>query len=325
MLDETILMKFLQGTCSEEELQQVDDYIKESGATGRNLFELRKIDRLLQARAFKDSEVDTAYERMRRRIALHEQAAVRSARQIWMGRIARVAASVAAIVVLGILMFVSHGDKMLTAQALGDSVTRVTLADGTHVWLRSGAELRYPKAFGDGLREVELSGEGYFEVTKDRHHPFVVRGNALSVKVLGTKFAFSSADTSSEVSLLEGSVQVDEKVNGGRVLLSPGQKASIDQATGGLQVTSSRHVYLNAVWHNDKIPFQNATLPDIIDELQYVYHVKIRLEGNPDTHTTYNGVVSRASRVEDVLKGLSFTLPITSYRQGNCLVVRPAR
>lgn len=325
MLDETILMKFLQGTCNEEELQQVEDYIKESETHGRDLFELRKMDRLLQARAIKDSEVSAAYDHMWRRIALHEEAAVRSARQIWIRRIVRVAASVAAIVVLGTLLFLPRGEKMLTAQALGDSVTRVTLADGTHVWLRPGAGLRYPESFDGDLREVQLSGEGYFEVTKDRHHPFVVQGNALSVKVLGTKFTFSSADASSEVSLLEGSVQVDEKKNGGRVLLAPGQKASIDQATGGLQVTSGRHVYLNAVWHNDKIPFQNATLPDIIDELQYVYHVKIRLEGNPDTHTTYNGVVSRASRVEDVLKGLSFTLPITYYRQGNSLVVRPAR
>lgn len=325
MLDETLLMKFLQGRCTEEELRQVDDYIRESETNGRGLFELRKIDRLLQSRTIKDSEVSTAYDRTLRRINLHKQAAVRSARRLWIGRIARVAASVAAIVVIGVLLFVSRGDKMLTAQALGDSVTRVALADGTHVWLRSGAMLRYPKTFGDGLRKVELSGEGYFEVTKDRQHPFVVQGNALNVKVLGTKFTFSSADSYSEVSLLEGSVQIDEKENGGRVLLSPGQKASIDQATGELQVTSSRHILLNAVWHNDRIPFQNATLPDIIDELRYLYHVKIRLEGNVDSHTTYNGVVSRTPHVEDVLKGLSFTLPITYYWQGDSLVVRSAR
>ena len=325
MLDETILMKFLQGTCNEEELQQVEDSIQESETTGRDLFELRKLDRLLQTRAFKNSEVSDAYDRMHRRIALHEQATARLARRIWIRRIARVAASVAAIVVLGTLLFLPRGEKMLTAQALGDSVTRVTLADGTHVWLRPGAELCYPKSFDDDLRKVQLSGEGYFEVTKDRHHPFVVDGSALSVKVLGTKFTFSSADSSSEVSLLEGSVQVDEKEKGGRVLLSPGQKASIDQSTGNLQVTSGRHVYLNAVWHNDRIPFHNVTLPGIIDELQYVYHIKIRLEGNVDSHTTYNGEVPRASRVEDVLKDLSFTLPITYHKQGNSLVVRSAQ
>lgn len=323
MLDNTtLLMKFIQGECSEEELEQVNEYIRQSGTSGRELFELRQLDRALKSRLIPSHEVDAAYERLRARLASKQEETLRHRRHVRLVRIWRVAAAIALLGILAAVTLFPSGEKMLTAQVLGDSVTRVTLADGSKVWLRQGASLTYPETFKGSTRSVKLTGEGYFEVSKDKAHPFVVKGGALNVKVLGTKFTFRSKGGSSQVSLLEGSVQVDERKNSGRVVLSPGQIAMIDSKTGTLKVNETHHVYYNAIWHDGKIPFKDVNIAQIVDELQYIYNVKIRLEGSCDLHTTYNGVVNREPRVEDVLKALSFTMPITYSRQGDQIIVR---
>lgn len=111
------------------------------------------------------------------------------------------------------------------------SKSRVTLPDGTSVWLNSGSRLSYKESFGQSDRKVLLDGEAYFEVTKNKKLPFSVYSGKIKIKVLGTKFNFKSYadDESARVTLVEGSLNVaninDESHN---VLLIPNQQAVIN-------------------------------------------------------------------------------------------------
>lgn len=112
------------------------------------------------------------------------------------------------------------------------SKSKITLPDGTSVWLNSGSRLSYNESFGHSDRDVLLDGEGYFEVTKNMNLPFRVLSGKTKIKVLGTKFNFKSyaEDENARVTLVEGSLNVAD-INDERrsVLLIPNQQAVIDK------------------------------------------------------------------------------------------------
>ncbi len=113
---------------------------------------------------------------------------------------------------------------------------QVVLPDSSHVWLNSASSLRYPTVFSGGTREVELTGEGYFEIRHHAGRPFFVRCGALRVEVLGTGFdVMGYADEPApRVALVEGSVAVHSGQD--RVVIRPGQQAEPAGSEGRLIV-----------------------------------------------------------------------------------------
>lgn len=112
------------------------------------------------------------------------------------------------------------------------SKSKVTLPDGTSVWLNSGSRLSYQESFGHADRNVSLDGEAYFEVAKNKHLPFNVLSGKVKIKVLGTKFNFKSytEDESARVTLVEGSLNVGNLENEAKnILLTPNQQAVINK------------------------------------------------------------------------------------------------
>lgn len=119
------------------------------------------------------------------------------------------------------------------------SKSKVTLPDGTCVWLNSGSRLSYQESFGRSDRNVSLDGEAYFEVTKDKRSPFSVYSGKIKIKVLGTKFNFKSYadDENARVTLVEGSLNVasiNNELN--TVLLVPNQQAVINRGKNSVEV-----------------------------------------------------------------------------------------
>ena len=119
---------------------------------------------------------------------------------------------VAAVLVVGIISFFSYrqGENNLQSaltqievEAPLGAQTRLRLPDGTLVILNAGSRLVYPQDFGVDNREVELNGEGYFEVKRNEKLPFNVRTPSLSVRVLGTKFNFRDYLDDEEANVLE--------------------------------------------------------------------------------------------------------------------------
>ncbi|MBN8857325.1 MAG: FecR family protein [Sphingobacteriales bacterium] len=151
------------------------------------------------------------------------------------------AASVAALLVLTVwLVWTGRGKKAVPVAASGvkDSVTvafngerkKVLLPDSTAVHLNSGSRLSYNKDFGKGNRQVWLSGEAFFEVTKDAAHPFLVNTDRMTVKVLGTVFNVKAYNTKEDIetTVVEGKVEVSLKEGAEKkVILLPSEKISL--------------------------------------------------------------------------------------------------
>ena len=118
-----------------------------------------------------------------------------------------------------------------------------------------------------------------------------------------------------EVSLIEGSVGVRNSRISDMVVLMPGQKAEIDQKTGMLRV-SEVNTRLAAIWHDDLIPFENASIVEIARTLEQVYGVKVVLASGLDLQSTYSGSIQRKKDIDSVLRALCNTVPVR-YRITN--------
>ncbi|GAA4312914.1 FecR domain-containing protein [Mucilaginibacter gynuensis] len=217
-------------------------------------------------------------------------------------------------------------------------VSMVKLSDGTLVWLNAGSRISYPQTFGKtATREVYLEGEAYFEVAKDKEHPFRVHARNLVTRVLGTKFNVKAYKTSKavEVTLLEGKVmltlnQVSKGQHRDTVYLMPNEKARYSLQTSPLQLTKGQqplpdsetmagsgiagnaHItgsqlikmtdnqaVLSASWRQGDIVFRGETLKEVINTLNIRYDVSVHAdERQLNTPITLN---MANTQVEDVL------------------------
>ncbi len=184
---------------------------------------------------------------------------------------------------------------------------RLTLSDGTRVWLNAASSIRYPTAFSTEKRIVEISGEAFFEVAKDASKPFIVKKGDLEIKVLGTAFNVNTYDNESalKVTLLEGSVKVaagDQQ----SALLKPGQQAMINasSAKGVLKLVAHADIEKVVAWKNGLFVFHNDDLGSIMRKLGRWYDVEVSYEDNNMISSHFTGAIRRQVTLSEVLKML---------------------
>lgn len=188
---------------------------------------------------------------------------------------------------------------------------KIVLSDGTKVWLNAATELQYPTSFRESkARIVKLvSGEAYFEVAKDKKHPFTVISNNQILKVLGTHFNVNAYDKSIKTILLEGSVKLKSLSTTDSIRLVPGEKALNSE---NRFIKSDADLELEMAWKNGKIKFKDADLKSILTEAGRWYNIKVEYAGTiPNIHLT--GGISRKSSLATLLKllemsGVNFSL-----------------
>ncbi|MGN7820123.1 FecR family protein [Chitinophaga sp. 22536] len=182
---------------------------------------------------------------------------------------------------------------------------RVTLPDGTNVWINAASTLRYPTAFTGTDRTVELTGEAYFEVAKMPEKPFHVKVRNMDVQVLGTHFNVMAytEETSMQTTLLEGAVKVHTA--GAQTALRPGQQLRMEQ-TGRLSVVDNVNTDEIIAWKNGYFQFNHEKLPGVMRQIARWYDVDIAYDGNiPDRE--FGGKISRNSSIEEVLRILELS------------------
>ena len=313
-LSEDILMRYLTGECSDEDFARVNAWIKESDDNARRLFRMEEVYHLGRHDSFPDQKkVARAEARLYKKLAqedAHSRKVIRMHQ--WM--------RYAAIIVLALMIGTGGGylyyqadptRNMITASSTDGKVKEVMLPDGTKVWLNQSATLKYPKEFSESERDVYLDGEAYFEVTKNRRCPFVVESEAMRIKVLGTTFNFKcdKSHKLAEATLIEGEIEVRGNHDEGMIILSPGQKAELNKTTRRL-VVKQVDAKLDAVWHNDLIPFEQADIFAITRTLERFYDVKIILSPDIKSDKTYSGVLKKKDNIESVLQSLDNSIPI---------------
>lgn len=187
---------------------------------------------------------------------------------------------------------------------------RLTLPDGTKVWLNAASSLKFPTAFTGKDRTVVLTGEAYFEVAKNTSMPFRVWGGNQLVEVLGTQFNINAYENESntKTTLLQGSVRVSlpaaAQQPAASVVLKPGQQ-SVVSGTGTIPVTTVSAADAVA-WKNGLFQLDNTNIADIMHQLERWYDIDVKYEGKiPEVH--YTGGIKRSSPLSKVIAMLEAT------------------
>ncbi|HEX8023672.1 FecR family protein [Mucilaginibacter sp.] len=179
---------------------------------------------------------------------------------------------------------------------------QVVLPDGTRVWLNAASSLKFPVAFTGKERNVELSGEGYFEVAKNRAMPFRVTVNHSTVEVLGTHFNIMgyADEKSTNTTLLEGSVKIISGNN--QKLIVPGEQARVNGAIEVAKVNAAQAVE----WKNGNFNFSHENIETIMRKVARWYNVSVQYQG-AITNEGFVGTVPRSENITEVLNALELT------------------
>jgi ferric-dicitrate binding protein FerR (iron transport regulator) len=187
---------------------------------------------------------------------------------------------------------------------------RLTLPDGSGVWLNSASSIRFPTVFAEEERKVEVTGEAYFEVAENPAKPFRVSiNNKAEITVLGTYFNINAYDNEESIAttLLAGSVRVTNLLQpaagSAPVTLQPLQQAQISPAGAGIQLVSNVDPEKVMAWKNGLFHFENATLAEIMRQLERWYDIEVVYESTvPDI--ALKGEITRDVPIGDLLTAL---------------------
>ncbi len=206
-------------------------------------------------------------------------------------------------------------------------VFHLTLPDGTQVWLNSASSIRYPVAFTGSQRQVEISGEAYFEVVKNTKMPFrVAVDDRAEIEVLGTHFNVNAYDNEETLSttLLEGSVRVAARRTGSQgdqyaQVLLPGQQLQLSEKGTNINEPDIDKVI---AWKNGLFNFDGVELKNAMKQIARWYDVEIVYRGKaPDIK--FYGRISKDISLAGLIKGFQTTGVQMMIENGRQLVVMP--
>ena len=254
-----------------------------------------------------------------------------SSRKRWINIAARIAAVlVLSIILSGVFNYLKkdqfglfHSNSSIQPvyqeiKAAFGTQAKVELADGTIVFLNSGSKLRFPNTFvNQKQRKVLLDGEGYFSVTKNQNHPFVVQVNKLDIKVLGTKFNVEAYDDNPEINiaLIEGSVLLQSQSGKGNkdlIQLSPNQVATLNVSNNILSKTDVADLYKYTAWVDGRIVFYGDPIQTVVNKLGKWYNVDIVIADKMLANYRFTGTFIDES-LDQILHILSQTSPMTYH------------
>ena len=254
-----------------------------------------------------------------------------------------VAASVAALIATGALVFYNTGIKSgkpkIAAVTRNGERKMLVLTDGTKVWLNAGSRLSYLPGFGAATREVTLEGEAFFDVTEDKSRPFVVHAGHMLIKVLGTAFNVKAyeEDQSVTTSLYRGLVSVIRDQGGQKsqpILLYPHQKLIVpietqkmeDRAASGKELPPVKIEFLDSLqaeprrietsWIYNRLEFRGDDFVSLAYKMQHWFGIKINFGDDRVQQLTFNGSFEKET-IGQAMKALQLANPFKYKIENN--------
>ncbi len=202
------------------------------------------------------------------------------------------------------------------------SRVKFTLPDGSTGYLNGGSVMQYPVDFSNN-RQVSITGEGYFEVVKDKRHPFLVQTKYADIRVFGTKFDVCAYEGDQEVftTLEEGSVRIFSKTGKTYAMLNPGEQNMINTNNGNMKnIPVNTKLYTS--WKDEILRFDNASFDEVVKKMERWYGVKIMLDKSLRYSENYTFTVKTES-LRELLQLLSITTPMNFKIENDTVIIYP--
>lgn len=277
-----LLAKYFSGECSPEELAQVEEWKETSEENERILEELACI---LSSASAKVSDIDACMEEVLDAMRLPKDTKRPGLKN--RSRLPLATAVAASLALLFGLAFLtqnkdrarSRASEMTISTLLGQK-SKLTLPDGTAIWLNSGTTISYSADYGIKDRKVSmLEGEAFFDVAPSKEHNFVIRADSFAVRVFGTKFSVCNYKDESHYSVVvqSGHVEVLDSDMKKVSEMHPGQRYLYDETTG-IGTLSAYDAVDEGLWRFGELRITRETLPQVVRKMERWYGVHITLE-----------------------------------------------
>ncbi|MBV4360558.1 FecR family protein [Pinibacter aurantiacus] len=359
----------LSGEANEKELEEFDQAVRQFPALS---FQLEILEKAWHSKTKRNvPDVNSAFNRHLQRLSNHlsedslqyETEPVEPApapptqRRSLYKRVWFIGATAAAACVIAVtaLIYKNHPVEEIpnatTAQNLvstrNGSKTKLTLPDGTQVWLNSGSNIAYGNDLNGPTRQVTLKGEAYFDVARDVKRPFIIHTDAIDIKVLGTAFNVRSYpdEKITETSLIKGSVEITLKHDPNKkIILNPSEKLIVknDSAiVADLKTTHSNTIdpvmsltnvhyvdkshdslSMETLWTKNKLVFDGETLEQVALKLERWYGVSVNIQSDKLKKTQYNGVFDNEN-IDEVLYALKLSGDFNYTIRKNEVTIKP--
>jgi ferric-dicitrate binding protein FerR (iron transport regulator) len=315
-----LITRFLEKNLNEDELTILTGWINESHENRRLFDQYNEVWQLSNV-IFNEGlhNTDAGWNSLHQKITKNSSVKIKNIRiirsnQLVIWRFATVAAMLIAALFIGLFfqkdIKLPPASQVVTVLSPRGQKSKVILADSTVVWLNSDSKLTYSNDFDGKIRLVSLSGEGYFEVNKDKLRPFIVRTTNADIKVFGTRFnVYSYPDEQvTEATLEEGKIAVSIKGKAKSVTVNPGQRMVFDKQSGEISLKNvDTNLYTS--WKDNKLRFDDAIFGDVVKKLERWYDIKIILDKDLKYSERYTMCIKTES-LREVLKRLKITTPM---------------
>jgi transmembrane sensor len=333
-----LLQKYLQGKCTPEENELVNDWytsFDESADDDGRLLDLEQREQLKQKMLLQ----------IRDNLAAAGQSIANGKKQSKYRSVAstlyKVAAAVTLLVAAGVGILYNKNKNNLQATApvpkrtsitalsnTTQSILRQDLSDGTIVWLKPNSSIEYPDIFNEASRTIQLKGEAFFDVARDEQRPFIVTTGNVITKVLGTSFnikAYNNASTI-EVSVMSGKVAVQMNPTDApavpdspeEVFLTPNERVTYVKSENRLLKEAPLQLPELSMWQLTTIEYDNVPVERVLRMLEKKFNVSIQVR-----NTNLNNCLIRADftnqNLADILEMLSRSIEATYELNDNII------
>jgi ferric-dicitrate binding protein FerR (iron transport regulator) len=311
---DSIIQKYLQGKTSEDENQLLHNWMNQSPDNKKRLFAEKDIwDTYGYQLNLKKYDTKPELELLKKRLPVETKS-----RTIGLNNLLKIAAVLLITFGLGwSAQYISLIRDRSTAEATMQQifvpkgqVNQVFLADGTRIWINSESELIAPSVFGQSERVVKLTGEAFFEVTKDKKRPFRVEVNGQQIEVLGTSFNVRAYANSSEIETTLESGQIRLLTGNQTTLLNPGEQSVFNKTERQLVISKVDPVSFSS-WKDGRFEFQNEDLIEVFKVVERWYDVEIAYDEMTFKGMHFSGVIKRNKDAKHFLELLNLTFPIS--------------
>lgn len=277
---------------------------------------LELVDRLAMQKGI---DVEKNWHQLHARIHHRKQ---KSQLLIWIRNIA----AILLLPLLGLSAYLYYQTNTLKSKSVGlletttayGVRTKITLSDGSEVWLNSESTLSYPERFTEDKRQVTLSGEAFFKVKSDKDHRFDVQtSDGITVSAYGTEFNVQAYAEEPDIkaTLAEGHIQIDQINQPASQELIPGEQAVYSRHTQQMQVRKV-NLLVETAWKDGKLIFRRTPMEEIAKQLSRHFNVNIQLQGKEIFDYTYSATFTTETLAE-ILSLLEKTAPI------RCEIIEP--
>ena len=203
---------------------------------------------------------------------------------------------------------------------------QLVLSDGTLVYLNSMTRIRFPERFAGECREVEVVGEAFFEVAKDKHSPFVVKTETYDITVLGTKFNVTAYvdDDVSTTTLVDGAITISGKSIGETRTLYPNEQLVVHKKSGEVDVKNVDVSYYTA-WKDGMFRFRDVRLEEIMRVVERWYDMTVVYEDESVKSLHFGFNMSRHETIEPLLNIFELNGKIKITKEGKVLKIKRGR